>query len=178
MAHARPPGVAALKLRIEVDGQEYTLDLRSENGESEYKVQGALSASGIGSVVQISPGIFSVLLDGRSFTVHVASNGEYLEVWTPSRQHVISVADARDRSGSRKRAAVSGPLEIRAQMPGKVIKLLVEKGAAVQAGQGLIVVEAMKMQNEMKSPKDGTVSKINVAEGGTVSAGQTLIVVE
>jgi biotin carboxyl carrier protein len=63
-------------------------------------------------------------------------------------------------------------------MPGKVIKLLVEKGVNVQAGQGLIVVEAMKMQNEMKSPKDGMVSKINVAEGATVGAGQTLIVVE
>jgi biotin carboxyl carrier protein len=63
-------------------------------------------------------------------------------------------------------------------MPGKVIKLLAEKGAAVQAGQGLIVVEAMKMQNEMRSPRDGVVAKINVAEGATVVAGQALIVVE
>jgi biotin carboxyl carrier protein len=167
-----------LKLRVEVDGQEYTLDLRSENGKSEYKLIGAHSASGIGSVAQISPDIFSVLLDGRSITVHITSNGESLEVWTPSKQHVVSVTDLRDRSGRGKRAAISGPLEVRAQMPGKVIKLLVEKGVNVQAGQGLIVVEAMKMQNEMKSPKDGMVSKINVAEGATVSAGQTLIVVE
>lgn len=178
VAHTRPAGATALKLLVEVDGQEYTLDLRSENGESEYQVQGAHSASGIGSVAQISPGVFSVLLDGRSITVHLTSNGEFLEVWTPSKQHVISITDARDRSGRHKRAAVSGPLEMRAQMPGKVIKLLVEKGATVHAGQGLIVVEAMKMQNEMKCPKDGTVSKINVTEGGTVSAGQTLIVVE
>jgi biotin carboxyl carrier protein len=63
-------------------------------------------------------------------------------------------------------------------MPGKVIKLLAEKGTAVQAGQGLIVVEAMKMQNEMHSPKDGVVARIHVAEGATVAAGQTLIVVE
>jgi biotin carboxyl carrier protein len=63
-------------------------------------------------------------------------------------------------------------------MPGKVIKLLVESGSTVRAGQGLIVVEAMKMQNEMKSPKDGRVSKIHVEEGATVGAGQALIVVE
>ena len=71
-----------------------------------------------------------------------------------------------------------GPLELRAQMPGKVIKILVAQGAAVQSGQGLIVVEAMKMQNEMKSPKDGVVSKIHAAEGATVAAGEILIVVE
>ena len=62
-------------------------------------------------------------------------------------------------------------------MPGKVIKLLVEAAAKVEAGQGLIVVEAMKMQNEIKSPKDGVVSKICVAEGATVGAGEVLMVV-
>lgn len=167
-----------MKLRIEVDGQEYALDIRSENGACKYQLQGEHSASGVASVVQVSPGVFSVLLDGRSIAVHIASSSDELEVWSASEQHVISVADTRDRSGRHRRAATSGPMELRAQMPGKVIKLLVENGTAVQAGQGLIVVEAMKMQNEMKSPKDGIVSRINVAEGATVSAGQPLIVVE
>jgi pyruvate carboxylase subunit B len=63
-------------------------------------------------------------------------------------------------------------------MPGKVIKLLVGPGKSVKSGEGMIVVEAMKMQNEMKSPKDGVVSKILVAEGATVGPGETLIVVE
>lgn len=167
-----------MKLRVEVDGREYGFELRSQNGACEYKLQGEQSASGTGSVVQLSPGVFSVLLGERSFTVRVSSRNDEWEAWTASEQHVISVADTRDRSGRHRRASASGPIELRAQMPGKVIKLLVENGAAVQAGQGLIVVEAMKMQNEMKSPKDGRVSNIHVAEGATVGAGQTLIVVE
>jgi biotin carboxyl carrier protein len=167
-----------LKLRVEVDSREYVLDIRSEGGESEYRLEGAHSTEGLASVIQISPGVFSILLAGRSFTIRIVPAGEELEVWTAAGRHVISVADARDRPTRRKRATGDGPMEVRAQMPGKVIKLLAEKGAAVQAGQGLIVVEAMKMQNEMRSPRDGVVAKINVAEGATVVAGQALIVVE
>ena len=178
MARAGPSGAGALKLSVEVDGRQYTIDIRSENGRSEYTLHGEQPASGTGSVVEAAPGLFSVLLDGRSFTVRTAPDGNEVRVWTSSGQHTISIADTRDQSGGRKRAAASGPMELRAQMPGKVIKLLVENGSAVHAGQGLIVVEAMKMQNEMKSPKDGTISKINVAEGATVAAGQALIVVD
>lgn len=167
-----------MKLSIEVDGRQYTIDIRSENGRSEYTLHGEQASSGTGSVVSVAPGVFSVLLDGRSFTVRTAHNGDEVRVWTSSGQHTISIADSRDQSGGHGRAATSGPMELRAQMPGKIIKLLVENGSAVQAGQGLIVVEAMKMQNEMKSPKDGTVTKINVVEGATVAAGQALIVVE
>lgn len=167
-----------MKFRVEVDGQEYALDLREMNGESEYKLEGEQSVSGVGSVAQVSPGVFSILIDGRSFTVRTAPKGEGLEAWTTSGQHAISISDTRDRSGGHKRVTTSGPMEIRAQMPGKVVKLLVKNGSTVQAGQGLIVVEAMKMQNEMKSPKDGRVSRVNVAEGATVAAGQALIVVE
>lgn len=167
-----------MKLRLEVDGQEYVLDIRSDGGESEYRLEGAQSAAGLASVIQISPGVFSILLADRSFTIRIIPAGEELEVWTAAGRHIVSVADARDRPTRRKHATGDGPVEVRAQMPGKVIKLLTEKGAKVQAGQGLIVVEAMKMQNEMRSPKDGVVAKINVAEGTAVAAGQPLIVVE
>jgi biotin carboxyl carrier protein len=63
-------------------------------------------------------------------------------------------------------------------MPGKVVRIMVEQGQAVESGQGLIVVEAMKMQNEIKSPKAGVVKSIPVKQGGSVSAGQVLLVVE
>ena len=63
-------------------------------------------------------------------------------------------------------------------MPGKVVRVLVETGATVQTGDGIIVVEAMKMQNEMKSPKDGTIKEIRFAEGATVNAGDVLVVIE
>ena len=63
-------------------------------------------------------------------------------------------------------------------MPGKVVRIIAEAGAAVQKGDGIIVVEAMKMQNEMKSPKDGVVKEIRVSEGSTVNAGEVLVVIE
>ena len=176
-----------MKLRIDVDGADYVLDLRSNGASSEYRLgvrqtgargQDTLNSSGTASVIEAMPGVFSVLLGHRSFTVYVVPNGATLEVWSGSERHVLSIADARDRPSKNKKISAAGPLELRAQMPGKIIKLLVQVGTAVEAGQGLIVVEAMKMQNEMKSPKKGIVSRVHAIEGATVVAGEALIVVE
>jgi len=167
-----------LKLRIDLDGESCTLNLQANGANTEYKLEGAIAGSGIASVAELQAGVFSVLLGARSFTVHIAPKGEELEVWVAGQRHIISVTDARDATRNKKKASAAGPVEIRAQMPGKVIKLLTELGASVTAGQGIIVVEAMKMQNEMKAPKDGVVSRILAAEGATVAAGETLIVVE
>jgi biotin carboxyl carrier protein len=176
-----------LKLRVEVDGEDFSLDLRRNGASSEYRLsvqrtpadgQAILNSSGTASVVEVMPCVFSVLLSHRSFTVYVVPNGANLEIWSGGRRHVVSIADARDRASKSKNVSAAGPMEVRAQMPGKVIKLLVQAGTAVEAGQGLIVVEAMKMQNEMNSPKKGIVSKIHAIEGATVVAGEALIVVE
>jgi len=72
----------------------------------------------------------------------------------------------------------AGIVELRAPMPGKVVRVLVSEGAAVQAHQGILIVEAMKMQNEIKSPKSGIVRKIRVASDAAVNAGAILAVVE
>lgn len=167
-----------MKLLVELDGENYTLDLQRNGAQSEYNLSGVMHASGLASVSEITPGVFSVLLGSRSFLVHVAPRGDELEVWTGTERHSLSISDARDRATGRKKASATGAMEIRALMPGKVVKLLAAVDDKVQAGQGVIVVEAMKMQNEMKAPKDGTVSKIFVEEGATVAAGETLIVVE
>jgi biotin carboxyl carrier protein len=71
-----------------------------------------------------------------------------------------------------------GAAEIKTAMPGKVVRILVSTGDTVTKGDGVIVVEAMKMQNEMKSPKDGRVTEIKIAEGDTVGAGDVLLVIE
>ncbi len=161
-----------------MDGEDYSLDLAWNGANSEYSLHGVEHASGSASVIEVMPGVFSILVGQRSFNVHLVPNGQELEVWTRGERHRIAVADARDRSSKRNKITAAGPTEIRAQMPGKVVKLLVELGANVQAGQGVIVVEAMKMQNEMKSPKDGVVSSIKATEGATVLAGETLLVIE
>lgn len=151
-----------MKFTIEVDGTGYSLD-----------------QPGNASIVEVSPNVFSVLLGTRSFTVRVGPGLEDLEVWVSGgRRQRISVADARDRAVKSDKASAAGPVEVRAQMPGKIVKVLVEVGAQVSAGEGLLVIEAMKMQNELKAPKDGKIAKIYAAEGAAVVAGESLIVVE
>jgi biotin carboxyl carrier protein len=71
-----------------------------------------------------------------------------------------------------------GRAQIKAPMPGKVVRVLVEAGQTVEAGQPVVVVEAMKMQNELKSPKSGTVAELRAAPGATVNAGDVLVIVE
>jgi biotin carboxyl carrier protein len=171
-----------LKLSIDVDGESYLLECRPNGAQWEFTLSGAADSSGSASISEVMPGVFSVLLGARSFTVYVGpragSGGDELEVWAGSQRHVVWVADSRDRSAKSANASIGGPVDVRAQMPGRVVKLLVELGAEVEAGQGLIVVEAMKMQNEMKAIRTGRVSKIHVTEGTAVAAGETLIVVE
>jgi biotin carboxyl carrier protein len=131
------------------------------------------------SVEEVMPGVFSVLLGTRSYTVNVAPKGDEFEViGEDGWPRTVSIVDTRDRQSPNDAASAKGPAVIRAQMPGKIVKLLVEVGGRVEPGQGLIVVEAMKMQNEVKAPKTGTVVKILGSEGATVAAGQTLIVLE
>jgi len=72
----------------------------------------------------------------------------------------------------------AGAAEIVSPMPGKIVRVLVEVGTQVETGTGIVVVEAMKMQNEMKSPKAGVVVSINAETGATVNAGDVLAVIE
>ncbi len=168
-----------MKVSVEFDGQEFLLDFKRQKGPAaEYVLSGAAASSGQASIVQAMPSVFSVLLGSKSFTVVVAQRNAELEVWAGGRRHVVTLSDPRDRTATAGRALAAGRVEIRAQMPGKVIKVLVEQGARVAAGQGVIIVEAMKMQNEMKSPKDGVVQKIHAAEGSTVVAGEALVVID
>jgi biotin carboxyl carrier protein len=166
-----------MKLRVEVNGTFYTLDFRNGDGQVMYALSGAESRSeGTASVAAAGPGTYSVLVGQRSFSVQVARAADSIEVHVDGCRYLISISDARDRSSHAARVT-TGPLEIRSQMPGKIVKLLVQPGARVENGQGLLVIEAMKMQNEIKSSKEGIVTQLLVSEGDTVSAGQRLVVI-
>lgn len=167
-----------MKLSVEVDGENYVLSVDRNGTAAQYALRGPIGASGAASIREVMPGVFSILLASRSFEVRVERAADSLEIWMGNQRHLVLLSDVRDRPSRGKRTGAVGPVELRAQMPGKVINLLVQLGAAVHAGQGLLVVEAMKMQNEMKSPKDGIVSKIHATEGATVAAGEALLVVE
>jgi biotin carboxyl carrier protein len=117
----------------------------------------------------------SVLLNGRSYRI---AKGAGKEIWVNGLLLSMEVFDPRDLRPGQGAVANHGRQEIAASMPGKVIRVLVAAGDVVEEGQGLVVVEAMKMQNEMKSPKSGRVAEVRARPDATVGAGEVLVVVE
>src|SRR6267142_2981583 len=120
-------------------------------------------------------GCGSLLVDGRSYEVRQQSTGGGPGIAVGREQFDVSIRDPRSlRSRRRSDTAGDGIKKITAPMPGKVVRILVAAGAEVEAGQSVLVIEAMKMQNELKSPKKGILRKIAVGEGSAVEAGQIL----
>src|SRR5262245_18667127 len=127
------------------------------------------------SVERAGPGTWIVGIEGRVYRV---TRGAASEFQVNGRSMTVEVFDPRDRSAERVGVANNGVHQIAAPMPGRVVRLLVSRGDHVEEGQGLVVVEAMKMQNEMRSPKTGRVADIRASVDDTVSAGQVLVIVE
>jgi biotin carboxyl carrier protein len=128
---------------------------------------------GLASIVELEPGLLSIIVAGRCYEVR-ARNGA---IYVNGARYDVEVEDPREPS-RRGPAGVVGRQTLKAPMPGKVVRVLVSEGDEVSAGQGIVVVEAMKMQNEVQSPKAGHVLTIGVREGAAVSAGDVLAVVE
>ncbi len=129
--------------------------------------------------VQINPHTFSLLLEGQSYEVHIRQSPDgSLKLQTAQQEFTAEISDPRSWRG-RKHSALEaeGRQQVLAPMPGKVVRVLVQAGEKVEAGQGLLVVEAMKMQNEIRSPKGGTVERLHVQEGQPVNAGEVLCIV-
>jgi len=171
----RPP---TRKFEVAVDGQVGSLALGE--GTFRYQRKGPAREQGENleraySVTSAGPGAYSVLIDGRSYSVELSGTGS---VRVNGRTLPVEIFDPRGMRARRDTGRSHGPQTITAPMPGKVVRVLVEMGATVESGQGLVVVEAMKMQNEVKSPKAGRVAALKTAAGATVAAGDVLLVVE
>jgi biotin carboxyl carrier protein len=130
--------------------------------------------------VQIAPNAVSVMIGGQSFEIHVSRSADgSLNLQCGPHEFSAEIIDPRAWRGRKHGPVeVEGRQEILAPMPGKVVRLLVSVGDTVEAGQGLLVVEAMKMQNELRSPKSGKVERLLVKEGQNVNAGEVLAWVE
>jgi biotin carboxyl carrier protein len=129
--------------------------------------------------VEIDSHTLSLLIDGQSYEVHIVEfpNG-VLKLQTDLQEFTAEFADPRAWQGRRHGALeAEGRQQVVAPMPGKVVRLLVRAGDKVEAGQGLFVVEAMKMQNEIRSPKGGVIERLHVNEGQPVNAGEVLCIV-
>ena len=143
------------RLRLRLDGREVEAD-----------------------AVEVAAGTYSILLGGRAFEVRVQPAADALHIHAGAAEFAAQVLDPRAWRGKRGGVLeAEGRRQITAPMPGKVVRVLVAAGDAVEAGQGLLVVEAMKMQNEIQSPKTGTVERLLVAEGQAVNAGEILAIV-
>jgi biotin carboxyl carrier protein len=127
--------------------------------------------------IRISRGVYSILLGGRSLEVTTEETSNGLLVRANGREFQVEVIDPRSwRRGHGAGIELEGHQQLVAPMPGKIVRVLVAAGQQVDAGQGLLVIEAMKMQNEIRSPKSGTVEKL-AREGQTVNAGEVLAIV-
>ncbi|MGH9343518.1 MAG: acetyl-CoA carboxylase biotin carboxyl carrier protein subunit [Terriglobia bacterium] len=142
---------------------------------------------------EVEPGVYSFLAGNRSITVSVRKepassspssllpairNGGRYQVSTGGRTFQIEARDSQARRLASKATAHEGPLEILAPMPGRIAKLLAQENAMVAKGDGLLVIEAMKMQNEIRAPRAGRVGKVSVREGEGVEMGARLMRVE
>jgi biotin carboxyl carrier protein len=119
-----------------------------------------------------------VLINGASYEVRMIEAPQGLSAEACGRRFTVAVLDPRDTSRGSRASIGSGRQSVAAPMPGKVIRVLVSAGDTVEAGQGLVVVEAMKMQNEMKAAHPGRVVEIRAHAGETVGAGDTLLILE
>jgi biotin carboxyl carrier protein len=155
-------------------------------GEGRYQVQVGESALHL-DVHRVAPGQYHVLdgTDGHDVVVLPAAAGRPGLVLCDGQVAPVALLDeqqaARAAHVSTARAGArgaDGTVAIRAPMPGKVVKRLVEAGQTISAGQGVIVIEAMKMENELRSPVDGLVKELRAGEGDAVEAGEPLVVVE
>jgi biotin carboxyl carrier protein len=164
-----------MKLDVEIDGKKHRVEFVQTRELSRWFADGRpLDADG----KEVSPGVYSILVGGQSFEVRVERIGADLRATTQGHEYKIAIRDPREWKKNRAGAAeAEGRQQVLAPMPGKVVRVLVAAGDQVQAGQGLMVVEAMKMQNEIRTPKSGKIERLAVTEGQTVNAGEVVAVV-
>ncbi len=142
------------KLIVTVDGVEHGVDARKLEGD-----------------------FYSLIVDGKSYEVSVEAEGSSYFVRHGATEQAVTLT-VPGRKARDLHAGGDGPARVVSVMPGKIVRVLVGRGDAVQRDQGLVVVEAMKMENEIVAPRDGRVQSIEVQPGTAVEAGETLVVIE
>jgi biotin carboxyl carrier protein len=166
-------GMSHRTIWIEVEGRRRRVDLPAD-------AQGAMEGSVDGVAVRadvhtVSSGELSLIVDGRQYRCLL--DGEAIVI--DGRRYGFAIDDPRSLRGRAGAAGgASGPRSVKAPMPGRVVRVLVSEGDEVAEHQGVVVIEAMKMQNELKSPRAGRVARVAVAVDATVDSGAVLVVIE
>jgi biotin carboxyl carrier protein len=166
-----------MKLAVSINGKHEEIDFVDVSGSASLGIGGRRFKC---EVSQPEKGFFLVVIEGRVYRCLIEQTpvGE-TEVIVNGERFAIGVHDLKHLRGSHGGDAGSdGPASLLAPMPGKVVRVLCAEGDEVTAGQGVLIVEAMKMQNEVQASRTGIVAKIRVNEGQTVNAGEVLAVIE
>jgi biotin carboxyl carrier protein len=169
-----------MKLTAEVAGEQHRIEIKRDGARVSVLIDGRryeLEAR------EQDAGVYLLLAGNRVFECRVDQSETqrgHMEVHVGGDVHAVTLIDPKRLRGAQISGASTNAAaaQIIAPMPGKVVRVMVEEGAQVEAGDGILVVEAMKMQNEMKSPGTGTVTALHVTAGATVNAGDVLAVIE
>jgi biotin carboxyl carrier protein len=161
---------------VTIDGKTHKVEVSGNAGKWHCRIDGRELEV---DAVVAGRDVLSVVIGGRAYEVKRERVAGDLHLMVGADRFAAEVRDPRSYR-ARKAAGVGaeGPKKLVSPMPGKVVRVLMPQGSEVEAGQGVVVVEAMKMQNEIKSPKKGKVTKILVTEGVAVNAGEALAIVE
>lgn len=163
-----------MKLQIEIAGKIRTVDYQP--GETIVTIDGAEMEV---HAQVLRPGVLSLIVEGRAWRIVLEEHTDAPAVHVAGKRVEYRVDDPRSLKARRAQAGGSnGPMTIKASMPGRVVRVVAQPGEIIEANQGVVVIEAMKMQNEIKAPKGGRVAELRVAAGDTVSAGDVLAVIE
>jgi biotin carboxyl carrier protein len=167
-----------MKIDVIFDGARRCLEFARSSDEPS-RVIAAIDGRRLeADALKISPGLYSILLEGRSLEVRVETLADGLLLHIAGREYRVDIVDPRSWRRSRGgKIDLQGRQQVSAPMAGKIVRVLIAQGQHVEAGQGLLVVEAMKMQNEIRSPKTGTVERLSAREGETVNTGEVLAVI-
>jgi biotin carboxyl carrier protein len=165
-----------MKLPLTINGAEGVVEILSSAPACRFRLGDGPER--VADVRTPEPGVYSILLDGQSYDAWAEETPAGLVVMIDGHRFEIRVLDPRRWRRKSAGAAGEGPQAVAAPMPGKVVRVLVKAGDAVAAGQGLVVVEAMKMQNELRAGRAARVLTVSAMEGATVAAGEVLVTLE
>jgi biotin carboxyl carrier protein len=160
---------------VTIDGKNYRLELNHAEGRWSCRLDGRELQV---DAILARPDVLSLRIGNMAYEIKLERVANDLYLWVGSERFAAEVRDPRSLRGRTRAGDDHGPRKIIAPMPGKVVRLMVRERSEVEAGAGVAVVEAMKMQNEIKSPKKGTIQKVLVSEGTTLNAGDVLAIVE
>ena len=165
-----------MKFLLTIDGRQDTIDVVQPAPACRFQLGDAPPRDA--DVEMAEPGVYSILLDGRSYDAFVEDTPAGMVVTIEGHRFQIEARDPRRWSRKTAGGGTGAVQSILSPMPGKIIRVLAAPGDEVAPGQGIIVVEAMKMQNELKSNRAGRVLTVTAKEGATVTAGELLATIE